>query len=208
MPPGPSVELCTDDGLGLEAVLSVPDRDPVAAVTLAHPHPGYGGDMDAGLVGLLAEPLSSAGIVVLRWNFRGVGRSEGASTGGAEEWRDVVAALDHLVGLDLGVPVHLAGWSFGADVSLAVADARHAGWIGITPPLAFTGDAPAAEHDPRPTRLLVAEHDQFRPPDAARSATATWTATDVEVIASADHLLAGHSAAVAQRIVTELVPAD
>ncbi|MEM9036762.1 MAG: alpha/beta hydrolase [Actinomycetota bacterium] len=201
---GVPTDLETADGLSLEGALSLPSGDVVAAMTLAHPHPAYGGDMHAGVVGLLPELLVPHGIAVLRWNFRGVGRSAGAHAGGADEPLDVVAALDHLDGLGLGVPIHLAGWSFGADVSLAVEDERHAGWIGIAPPLSFTGDAPAAGSDERPTLLLVPEHDQFRPPAGAEAATAAWTATEIEVVGSTDHFLGGRTSAIAERIVAAI----
>jgi alpha/beta superfamily hydrolase len=60
--------------------------------------------------------------------------------------------------------------------------------------------AVAAGADTRPTLLIVPEHDEFRPPDAAREATSGWTATTIEVVAGADHFLVGHSAKVADLV--------
>ncbi len=193
--------LSTSDGIELEGELAVPDGDVVGAVALAHPHPTYGGDMHAGLVGLLPSLVVPHGVAVLRWNFRGVGRSGGAHGGGVDERLDVLAALDHLDGLGLGVSILLAGWSFGADVSLAVDDDRHAGWFAVAAPLASTGDAPAAAADPRSKTLLVPEHDQFRAPAAAAAATADWTATSLVTVAGADHFLGGRISFVADQLV-------
>lgn len=199
------VTLETSDGVELEGELSLPDDAPVGAVALAHPHPTYGGDMHAGLVGLLPSLVAPRGVAVLRWNFRGVGRSGGAHGGGVDERLDVVAALDHLHGLGLGVPTLLAGWSFGADVSLAVDDDRHVGWFAVAAPLAYTGDAPAAASDGRPKVLLVPEHDQFRAPSAAAEATGDWTATTLVTVAGADHFLGGRATFVADQLVSRLL---
>ena len=92
----------------------------------------------------------------------------------------------------------LAGWSFGADVSATVVDDRLAGWFLIAPPLrVLPADAFVVGPDPRPKHLAVPEHDMFRPPDAARAATADWVNTTVEVVAGADHFLVGRTGKVA-----------
>ncbi len=194
------VTLRTDDDLELEGELAVPDGEVAGAVALAPPPPTDGGDMHAGLVGLLPSLVVPRGIAVLRWNFRGVGRSGGAHGGGIDERLDVVAALDHLDGLALGVPILLAGWSFGADVSLAVGDDRHDGWFAVAAPLAYAGDGPAAANDGRPKVLLVPEHDQFRAPAAAAEATADWAATSLVTVAGADHFLGGRTSFVADQL--------
>lgn len=198
------VTLRTADGIDLEAELSLPGGDVIGAVALAHPHPTYGGDMHAGLVGLLPDLVVDRGVAVLRWNFRGVGRSSGSHDGGVGERHDVVAALDHLVGLDLGVPTLLAGWSFGADVTLAVDDERHDGWFAVAAPLAYSGDEPPAGVDERPTVLLVPEHDQFRAPAAAAETTTGWATTTIVTVAGADHFLGGRTGFVADQLLDRL----
>ncbi|MEO1065244.1 MAG: hypothetical protein AAFZ07_27835 [Actinomycetota bacterium] len=201
MPSPNPVLLRTSDGIELEAALTDADGDRLGAIALTHPHPTYGGDMHAGFVGLLPDLVARRGVCVLRWNFRGVGRSGGSHGGGVDERLDVVAALDHLVGLDLGVPILLGGWSFGADVSLAVDDDRHAGWLAVAAPLASAGDGPPAATDARPKRLLVPEHDQFRDPDAAAEATAGWAATTLVTIPGTDHFLGGRTSEIADQLV-------
>src|SRR5581483_11002385 len=135
-PPMPiePVSLHTSDGLALEAELSVPD-DAWAAAVLAHPHPQFGGNMRSIVPGALIEALPRAGVAALRFNFRGVEGSEGAYDEGRGEQLDVIAAIDALSEIAEGLPLVLAGWSFGADTSLAVGDERVDGWAAIAPPL-------------------------------------------------------------------------
>jgi alpha/beta superfamily hydrolase len=185
------VSLRTGDGLALEGELSVPD-DLGAAAVLAHPHPRFGGSMQSIVIGALFSGLPPAGVAALRFNFRGVGNSEGDHDDGDRERLDVVAAIDALHDIVEGLPLVLAGWSFGADVSLAVDDARHGGWFAVAPPLRHPNGAVAAA-DPRPALLAVPEHDQFRSPASAREVTAAWTATRVEVVPGADHFLVGRT---------------
>jgi len=86
--------------------------------------------------GILFLALPAAGVAALRFNFRGVGASEGSHGGGVAEQLDVAAAIDALTAaLPAGTPIVLAGWSFGADVCLCVGDERVAGWFCAAPPL-------------------------------------------------------------------------
>jgi alpha/beta superfamily hydrolase len=186
------VDLHTADGLRLEGELAVPD-DVRAAAVLAHPHPQFGGDMHSIVVGALFEGLPRAGVAALRFNFRGVGRSQGHHAEGRGERGDVVAALEALHDIVEGLPILLAGWSFGADVSLTVDDGRHRGWFAVAPPLRLVDDRAPAATDARPKLLAIPEHDQFRPPQSARDATAAWTNTRVEVVPGADHFLVGRT---------------
>ena len=185
------VTLATSDGLSLEAELRVAENAWAAAVLL-HPHPEHGGNMRSIVPGTLFEALPRDGVAALRFNFRGVGRSEGSHGGGLPERADVVAAVDVLSAITEGLPLVLAGWSFGADTALAVDDERVAGWFCVAPPLRVVKVADmVASGDDRPKLLVVPEHDQFRPPDSARDATAEWTNTRIEVVAGADHFLVG-----------------
>jgi hypothetical protein len=185
------IALKTADGLTLEAELSVPD-DPWAAAVLLHPHPQFGGNMRSIVPGTLFSSLPAAGVACLRFNFRGVEGSEGTYGEGLAERNDVVAAVDALGGITEGLPLALAGWSFGADTALAVGDPQVAGWFCVAAPLRVVKvDDMVAAHDPRPKLLLVPEHDQYQPPDSAREVVADWVNTALEVIPGADHFLVG-----------------
>jgi alpha/beta superfamily hydrolase len=106
----------------LEALLEEPEHGvPVEAAVVCHPHPLYGGTMHNKVVHRLARGLRRAGTVVLRFQFRGVGRSEGTHDHGRGEVEDARAALDWLRGRHPGLPFTLAGFSFGARVALSLA---------------------------------------------------------------------------------------
>jgi alpha/beta superfamily hydrolase len=193
---GRLIELHTSDGETLVAELAIPD-DVRGAAVLLHPHPLNGGNKESSLTGALFGALPGHGVAVLRFDFRGVGRSTGRHGGGVDEALDAQAALDALAPEVEGVPLILAGWSFGAEVALQVVDERLAGWSLVAPPLAIVPpEAMVAADDPRPKQLLVPEQDQYCPPDRAREATAGWVDTRLEVIAGADHFLVGRTDAV------------
>jgi alpha/beta superfamily hydrolase len=190
------VALASADGLDLEGELALPAGDALwAGAVLAHPHPQFGGNMRSIVPGTLFAGLPPEGVAALRFNFRGVGRSAGTYGGGVDEALDVVAALDRLVdAVGPSVPVILAGWSFGADVSLSVGDQRLAGWFAAAPPLrTVEPSAMAAATDPRPKLLAVPERDQYRRPESARQVVATWPNCRVEVVPGADHYFVGRT---------------
>jgi uncharacterized protein len=188
----------TADGLVLEGEVVVP-ADAMGAVVLAHPHPVHGGSMTSLVTSELFRTLPGHGLAVLRFNFRGVGGSEGEHGGGVDEQLDVVAAIDALTDRVPDLPLITAGWSFGADVSLAVVDPRVRGWFCVAPPLRILPiDELLAAHDPRPKLLAVPEHDQFRPPGPAAELTAGWETTTIEVVSGADHFCVGRTDRVAE----------
>ncbi|MEO8456505.1 MAG: alpha/beta family hydrolase [Chloroflexota bacterium] len=115
------------DGPTLEAMLHLPDGEPpFSGVVVCHPHPQMGGDMYNYVVGTLVRGVTEAGAAALRFNFRGVGASEGDYADGIGEQADVRTALDALRAqpeVD-GDRIALSGYSFGAMVMLNVATSR------------------------------------------------------------------------------------
>jgi alpha/beta superfamily hydrolase len=106
----------------LEAILWRPanSKKPPLAALVSHPHPLFGGTMHNKVVYQAAKSLDQAGLPVLRFNFRGAGMSAGTHDRGRGEREDVRAALDFLADEFPGVPVLLAGFSFGSWVGLRV----------------------------------------------------------------------------------------
>lgn len=103
----------------LEALLEEPDdQEPVEACLVCHPHPLFGGTMHNKVVYRMARGLRKSGSVVLRFNFRGTGRSEGAHDHGKGEVDDARAALAFLRGRYPNLPFAIAGFSFGSRVTL------------------------------------------------------------------------------------------
>jgi uncharacterized protein len=106
----------------LEALLEEPeDAAPVEAALVCHPHPQHGGTMHNKVVYRIARGLRCAGSVVLRFNFRGVSRSEGTYGEGEGELDDARACLAYLRQRYPALPYALAGFSFGSRVALRLA---------------------------------------------------------------------------------------
>jgi uncharacterized protein len=94
--------------------------EPPFLAVVCHPHPLYGGTMHNKVVFQAAKALHERGAAVLRFNFRGVEKSEGAHDNGRGEQDDVRAALDYLSAEFPSRPILLAGFSFGSRVGLLV----------------------------------------------------------------------------------------
>ena len=108
----------------IEGLLDDPDLAPTAVAVVCHPHPLQGGTMQNKVAYMLARAFNDMGAVSLRFNFRGVGRSEGAFDKGMSETDDALAAIDWLVAQHPGLPVWLGGFSFGAFVALRAQSRR------------------------------------------------------------------------------------
>lgn len=127
----------------LEALLDEPAAEgPLrAGVVFGHPHPMYGGTMNTKAVYQGAKGLTRIGCAVLRFNFRGVGGSEGTFDQGDGEMADFQAALDLMSARYPGTPLWAAGFSFGSWVALetGAGDERVTALIGIAPPVKREG---------------------------------------------------------------------
>jgi len=122
----------------LEALLEwSPEWAPRQLAIVCHPHPLYGGTLHNKVVFRAAKAATYLEVPVLRFNFRGVGQSEGAHADGIGERDDARAALDYLVRRFPQMPVAMMGFSFGSVVALAVgsADARVNSLVGIGLPV-------------------------------------------------------------------------
>jgi alpha/beta superfamily hydrolase len=105
----------------LEALLEEPDHVPVAEVALVcHPHPRHGGTMHNKVVYRVARGLRKAGAAVLRFNYRGVNRSEGVYDEGEGELQDARSCLAYLRERYPDMPYTLAGFSFGSRIVLRI----------------------------------------------------------------------------------------
>jgi alpha/beta superfamily hydrolase len=115
----------------LEAVLEVPHEsiEPAAFLVVCHPHPLGGGTMDNKVVTTLARTAHEFGVPSIRFNFRGVGASEGSFDEGRGETQDALAAIVHGRHLWPAAAVWLAGFSFGGVVALRAATTRGVGKI-------------------------------------------------------------------------------
>jgi len=101
---------------GIEVTSQVPDS-PRAVAVIAHPHPLFGGTMDNKVVTTLARAFVESGCATWRFNFRGVGGSEGAHDEGRGETDDMVRVIEHARAQSGTLPLMLAGFSFGGAVA-------------------------------------------------------------------------------------------
>src|SRR5438552_4951712 len=103
----------------LEATLRIPDTSPAAIVVIAHALPTHGGTMRTPIMAAIARACAARGWYALRFNFRGVGASDGEWSGGRHEVDDLAAAVGHARTFAQGLPLGLVGYSFGAFQVLA-----------------------------------------------------------------------------------------
>ena len=193
-------ERITSDGLKLEAILHLPDQaPPLAGVVVCHPHPQYGGNMDNNVVMAICAALVRAGIAALRFNYRGVGGSDGAFDGGRGEARDTVAALQHLVELPEidGGRTALAGYSFGAAMAQATAVEGAAALALISPPLRLVNFARLDGFE-GPLLLVTGDADPVSPEEPFRTLAASLPHAEAHVVPGADHSWWGYERALGE----------
>jgi len=154
-------------GIKLEGLLNLREALPFkAGVIFCHPHPQYGGDMDNPVITAAVEAASREGLSTLRFNFRGVGASEGSYAEGIGEQEDVKGIIDyfHLRLHDSNRRLILVGYSFGAWAGLpvAVADDRIRALVAIAPPLELY-DFGFLKGCKKDKRVIAGSRDDFCP---------------------------------------------
>lgn len=188
---GPSGRL---EGRWRPAMASVETR---GAVVVAHPHPAYGGSMDNKVVFHVARVLNhDLGCASLRFNFRGVGQSEGAFDEGRGEVADVQAAWAEAKRRVPDKPLIGAGFSFGAAMSLLATAAQGSSGGESPRALALVGMPVGTIGLPRPFPVAVpvaavhGERDEFTAPEAVKRYLSTWPApTALHIVDGAGHFL-------------------
>jgi alpha/beta superfamily hydrolase len=204
----------------LEGVLAYPEADPPrAAAVIAGPHPLLGGDLDNNVVRALADGLARRGLATLRFNYRGVGRSDGPAIDLAahlaEFWRtahvadektdarsDLEGAVAHLRGVVGGdLPLALLGYSFGCTLLPYVTAGEG--------PLARVLIAPTvARHDytpyralPEPMLVVASQEDFAAPADSLRRWFGTLAGPRRLVhLALDNHFFRGHESWLVQTV--------
>jgi alpha/beta superfamily hydrolase len=179
----------------LEAVLMPPAGEVLAAAVVCPAHPLHGGMMHFKPVFRAAKALQSAGVAALRFNFRGVGRSEGEHDFGIGEQEDARAALFELERRFPGSPLALGGFSFGSSIALRVAvrDPRVQGVVALGYPFLSRAEAASLDEVRQPRLFVQGENDEFGPGEALRSLVgALAPPSEVVVVGGADHYFTGH----------------
>lgn len=174
----------------LEALWDVPD-DAQQGVVLCHPHPLHRGTMTVPLLAAITSDLLKRSVAVLRFNFRGVGRSTGSHDGGIAEIDDIAAAVAYAGETHPDLDFGIAGWSFGATTALRwhARDRSKSNYVGIAPGIGANGRRRLPEPEslpPAPRTVIIGDRDQLvsvhRVVDYANRAGAT-----LHVLKGSDH---------------------
>ena len=183
--------------LTLEGVLTLPagSAGQVPGVVLCHPHPMFGGNMDSPVMPALCSALDGMGAATLRFNFRGVGSSEGSFDRGDGEQDDLRAAVDTLrrwPGVD-GKRIGVAGVSFGAVVALeAVRKLKAVGALAALAPTIGGVRRSKLDRFKGQKLVMVGDRDLLVPHEELSGLVAELPApTEWEVMVGADHTFAG-----------------
>lgn len=181
----------------LEAILNVGAPDAPFAALLCHPHPIFGGNLHNKVVyhamKALNDPEWGLGWPVLRFNFRGMGRSQGSHDGESEAG-DVLAAMDWLE-RELRLPLAVAGFSFGAAMALRACSHRLRHNVQALIPIGLPTEVSDLAYNyfflrnlTLPKLFLSGDHDQFAPKDQlAEVVAATAKPKRLVLVRDADH---------------------
>ena len=188
----------------LEALLNAGAPGATHAAVVCHPHPLYGGTMHNKVVFTAVKALRSFGFPVLRFNFRGAGRSQGVHDEGRGETDDVRAALDWL-DREFRLPIVFAGFSFGASVGLRTCcpDERVVALISLGTPAVDQGRTYRyrfLESCAKPKLFVSGTHDSFGPPGVLEEIVKRAAAPKLLVRIEGDHFFAGNLEEVRQVI--------
>jgi alpha/beta superfamily hydrolase len=168
----------------LEGMVHVPDEIPCAVAIVAHPLSTMGGNMENKVAFTLAKTFAELGCVAFRFNFRGVGESEGEFTGGDGEEQDLISVARYAqeqFGEEL--PLILAGFSFGGYVAARAAQQLQPQHLILAAPAVGRFNMPAVASN---TLVIHGEHDEVVPlADALEWARPQHL--PIVVLPSADH---------------------
>jgi alpha/beta superfamily hydrolase len=178
----------------LECILMHPESEPRAAAVVCHAHPRHGGMMHFKVVFRAAKALQQHGVAALRFNFRGVGRSEGVHDDGRGEQDDVRAALDETGRRFPRLPLLLGGFSFGSAMAMRVGavDARPRALFALGFPLTMMPETSFLRARALPRLFVQGEDDAFGP--GARMTELMAGVPEprrLVVVPGADHFFAG-----------------
>jgi alpha/beta superfamily hydrolase len=176
------------EGIVLEGVWQ---KGSARAAIIAPPHPEFGGSLENPVVAEVAYALYKAGYASLRFNWRGVGASQGHVTGDpASAEADFRAALKHLV-KTTDLPVIASGYSFGAATAVRVAlrESIVRELLLVSPPVSMIRNVPLQRLD-RPVHVIVGSEDTFAPFGELSELLTPVANARLEVIPGADHFFA------------------
>ena len=192
--------------LNFEGVVSQPNDvpGPFPGIVICHPHPLFGGNMDNNVVLAVAYALVDHGFATLRFNFRGVGSSEGQHTKGDMEQQEVLGALEVMKSWPkvnrrrLG----LVGYSFGASVVLGnpALHAKFRAFALISPSLRALEES-RLQKNKRPALVIAGDRDKLVQSEQLPSTLEKFGhPPDCRIVAGADHYWNGYEDQLAPQV--------
>ena len=194
------------EGLSIEGVIAQPDgiAGPFPAVVICHPHPLFGGNMDNSVVLNIAFALAERGMAVIRFNFRGVGNSQGEHAKGELEHQETLAAIDLMKawpGVD-GRKIGLADYSFGSSVVMGSEKLhkKSKALALISPPLRALESTPLRKGK-RSAFFISGDRDKLVGSAELTAALDTFSKRpECHIVPGADHFWGGHEGELASRV--------
>jgi len=174
-------------------------------VVVTHPHPLYGGSMENNVVEAVVRAYGEKGYTTLRFNFRGVGRSEGRYDNGRGEQEDVRAAVAHLTQLGM-TSIDLTGYSFGAWVNAKCIDSLTdvGRMVMVSPPVNFL-DFSFLKSCPKIRLVIAGSEDEIAPPAMIEKILLVWNPeSELKAINGADHFYWGKTGEI-EAIIGDLI---
>lgn len=187
--------------------MAIPEgRPPFPAVIICHPHPLFGGSMDNNVVHALFRALARAAMVSFKFNFRGVGESQGKFDHGRGEQEDVVAATSFVTKLKEvdSSRIGLVGYSAGAAFGLPIAsrDVRIKALAAVSPPLSMF-DFGFLKTCFKPKMFILGTRDGFTSVQQLQDFCESLPQPrQCETLEGADHFWWGYESRLAARVVT------
>lgn len=196
--------------LTLEGILSTPsEAGPyLPAIAVCHPHPMLGGDMNSPIVTSICRAASDEGFMTLRFNFRGVGESEGEFSNGKDEHNDVKSALNVLSrwpGVDRK-RIGVVGYSAGASILLdGIRHIRRASAIVLIAPTLAALRNRRFTKDKRPRLVIAGSEDRVAPSLQIQNILDECRGpVRFHELVGADHSMRGHESEIG-RVISEFL---
>ena len=193
-------------GIRFEGVVAVPDdiSTPVLGVVICHPGPLNGGNMDNNVVMAVSFALVEAGFATIRFNFRGVGNSQGEHTRGELEHQEALAAADLLrnwQGVD-GARIGLAGYSFGTGIILGSPElqAQASVYALVSPGIARLENSPLQRTE-HPVFIISGDRDRLiEAPNLDEVLKSFDRPVTCEFVPEVDHFWVGREPGLGERV--------
>ncbi|HQU98121.1 MAG TPA: alpha/beta hydrolase [Nitrosomonas sp.] len=192
----------------LETVLAKPDGTPKGIAIVAHPHPLYGGTMDNKVIYTLFKTFLELGFITVKFNFRGVGQSEGNFAEGIGELEDVLTVTEEIRKRLIeyqNLPLLLSGFSFGGGIQLHAAQKLNPEYLILVAPSIVHLKAPMPPKENCFVLIIQGEQDDVVTPESIL-AWARPQSQPIVLLPGAEHFFHGKLMTIKDLIVNFFSP--